>query len=292
MSKGSSYWSTATGKIGNTVVSIINGQRIERAYQPNVKNPRTKSQTLQRATFAAQVKFYKVATANFFKFAFEDKKQTESDYNAFMRNNRGVGMVMNRTAYLNVNYPAIGNRFMLSKGSLAEPKITNVLSSLVINVTNVTESQNATIGEVSTALISNYGLQDGDIVTIVKVHSEIEDIKDEPDTPTDWTIKQFVIDPSNTTKASTVSIDGVAVNIEEDKITNLVTVGDDQASGGTIIFSRKTTDGLKVSDSYLYLNDVAQTVYNDSLQTSFRNAALTSWGATEEAILEGSLVQG
>ena len=79
MSKGSSYWGTARGKIGNTVVSVVRGQRIERAYQPSVNNPRTPNQMIQRAKFFSAVEFYKEANKAFFKMAFEDKSQSESD---------------------------------------------------------------------------------------------------------------------------------------------------------------------------------------------------------------------
>lgn len=75
---------------------------------------------LQRAKFANAVKFYKKAVQNFFKFAFEDKKKSESDYNAFMRHN-----VMNSTLLMKGNvddayFPALG-RWQMSSGSLPNP---------------------------------------------------------------------------------------------------------------------------------------------------------------------------
>ena len=299
MSKGSSYWSTARGKIGNTVVSINKGQRIERAYQPVVNNPRTNKQTLQRALFSSQVKFYKAAMANFFKFAFEDKKQTESDYNAFMRNNRGVGIVLNRATYLNKFFPALGNNWMLTKGSLMEFNIRAVEGEDfpgVIEVNDIdTKVTNATIGQVSQSLITTYDLQAGDIITIVTINTKVDDITDEPTTAPAWSVKQFILDTADT---RTFTEAGFSGNVTMEKQTStesayisMISEATGDNYGIAVMASRVTTNGIKVNNSYVYLSAVLLGIYNQSLQDDYRAQALTSWGATGEAILEGTLVQ-
>ena len=301
MSKGNSYWSTARGKIGDIVISINKGQRIERAYQPVVNNPKTTKQMTQRAIFANQVKFYKHAVANFFKFAFEDKRQTESDYNAFVRNNRGVGMISTRSQYLDSNYPALGNRYMLSKGSLMEADkeglIDNDKMFAITLLDNVVDNEEPTIGDVSTSLINKYSLQQDDIVTIVFIGASIEDLDDEPSVPPIWRNIQFKVDESNTAKMTTLDncagaeiIAKTGSNPAELLITP-IGYAPDYVQGMAFIFSRNTTNGLLVNDSYVYLNTKGENVYNDSLQESYRAAALTTWGASGEAILEGSLVK-
>ena len=87
MSKGSLFFGNASGKLGQVVLSTMKGQQIARAWQPKVANPKTSQQQLQRAKFANSVKFFKRAQQNLFKFAFEDRRKNESDYNAFMRHN-------------------------------------------------------------------------------------------------------------------------------------------------------------------------------------------------------------
>ena len=294
MSKGSSYWSTARGKIGNTVVSINKGQRIERAYQPVVSNPKSKAQMTQRAIFAAAVKFYKHATQNFFKFAFENKKQTESDYNAFMRNNRGVGMICSRDQYLNNYYPAIGNRFMMTQGSLSEIVTTENVEELAIYLAP-TSSLNAdivdmTVGQLSTLLEANYGdLADGDFFTLVRVKSSLEDIKDEPTSAPKWTIVQIALDSTSEEKVTDFGFE-MANFYANEKKAKFFDTDADHFDSFAVMVSRKTEAGIKVGNSYLYLNDIAATVYNDSLQTGFREAALISWGSTGDTILGGSLV--
>lgn len=75
MAKGNLFWNLGRGKVGSLVLSINKGQVVTRQYQPNVANPRSNAQMLQRARFASCVNFYKRASENFFKFAYEDKKQ-------------------------------------------------------------------------------------------------------------------------------------------------------------------------------------------------------------------------
>ena len=299
MSKGNSYWSTARGKIGDIVVSINKGQRIERAYQPVVNNPKTDAQMTQRAIFAGAVKFYKHAQQAFFKFAFEDKKQTESDYNAFMRHNRGVAMIASRSQYNDNNYPAIGNRFMLTSGSLSEFEMSDDPDNLMIRCgvpSSITENvTDPTVAQITECIkISNADLQDGDIITVVRVKSNIQDITDEPTTAPKWTVIQFLLDSTSTKKMSEVGFSNAEIQVPSSKdyadILFFETDTDHLDALG-VVASRKTETGLLVNDTYLYLNDLGTTIYNDSLLDSFRAQALTSWGATGEAILEGSLVQ-
>ena len=133
MSKGSSYWGTATGKIGNTVVRVRKGVRVESAYQPNVTNPRSSGQVVQRGKFSDAVGFYKRAMANFFKMAFEDKKTNETDFNAFMRHNVSRGFVYSRQMVTGGEgaLPYIG-KWLLTYGSLYSPEVNSSASGITV----------------------------------------------------------------------------------------------------------------------------------------------------------------
>src|SRR5574344_1437068 len=130
MSKGSLYFGKASGKLGQIVLSNVKGQQIARAWQPKVANPRTSVQQMQRAKFANAVKLYKRATQNLFKFAYEDKRKTESDYNAFMRHNVERSMIVNRKSYDNPSFPALGD-WVIAFGSLGEMTCSQFDSSTV-----------------------------------------------------------------------------------------------------------------------------------------------------------------
>ena len=111
------------GTLGNTYLRrtrAASGKAVNVLAQKNFnpKNPKTLGQMAQRARFATAVKFYKRATRNFFKFAYEDKKANESDFNAFLRHNVAASVPMVKAQVDNESYPAIGNKWMLSQGSL------------------------------------------------------------------------------------------------------------------------------------------------------------------------------
>ena len=105
------------GSVGDVTFSRLKGQQIAKARNRNPNNPKTKTQMMQRSLFVSATKFYQQARAKFFKFAFEDKKLHESDFNAFMRHNVKNGTNMTKEAVQAYNYPALG-MWALSKGSL------------------------------------------------------------------------------------------------------------------------------------------------------------------------------
>ena len=300
MSKGSLFWSKARGKLGDVVLSQLKGQQIARAYQPQVANPRSTLQTDQRILFSNAVKFYKHATQNFFKFAYEDKRANESYYNAFMRKNAKVSMLPTRAQYLNSNYPAIGNQYLMSQGSLPSIPYTYNESAgeFQLSLGSVTSaSENMTVGEVSTAFIAAKFAQAGDIITIVFVSASISSIDDEGSAAPSWNIVQFIIDSSNTTDFSQyLSKQAHDLNIMAQKAgggTGTIMLDDGgSASGFCMIASREVTgQKLLVSDAYLINSKLANEIYTKSLQPNYRTAALNSWGRKSEAILQGSIVK-
>lgn len=287
MSKGNSYWSTARGKVGDIVVSTLRGQRIERAYQPNVLNPKTNNQMLQRAKFADCVKFYKHAINKFFQFAYEDKKQTESDYNAFMRHNTKASTYLLKSQVEGV-FPAIGYRYMMSQGSMSEPTIVNYLSGRpALSLPSLAVAgEDVTIGELSAALIADYSLRAGDIVTCVRILSSVVSLTSTPSAVPSWLITQFVVDTTSdeTLKSVNAAMGGAAATgmyLDSAARTSLAAYA--------VVFSRKVTgQSLKVSNSYLYLNQIGLDIYNASTAQSWISQVLNSWGATGNAPLEGA----
>ena len=300
MSKGSLFWSKARGKLGDVVLSQLKGQQIARAYQPQVANPRSTAQTDQRILFSNAVKFYKHATQNLFKFAYEDKRANESYYNAFMRKNAKVSMLPTRAQYLNSNYPAIGNQYLMSQGSLPSIPYTYNESEgeFQLSLGSVTSaSANMTVGEVSNAFIASRYAQAGDIITIVSVSASISSIGDEGIDAPSWNIVQFIIDSSNTTDFSTyLSKQARDLNITAQKAgsgTGTIALDDGGAACGFCMIASREVTGQKllVSDAYLINSKLANEIFQASLQPQYRTAALNSWGRKTEAILQGSIVK-
>lgn len=287
MSKYSIFWGKATGKLGNMVLSTVRGQEIQKAYQPTVLNPKSAGQMAQRARFSNMVKFYKRAVSNFFMFAYEDKSQTESYYNAFMRHNTNNGALLTKEQVKGV-FPALGYDVMLSQGSLNPAVINNLHTSNIptLQLASLTNgSADSTIADVSKAMYADYGLSAGDIVTLVIVSDNVTSLTATPSEKPTWYIAQFELDGTNTAKLAEkipymVPMAG-AIALDSEQRTNM--------AGYSIIFSSKTAgQTLRVSDSYLYGNKIAVDMYNASLTDEWRKQVLKSWGAGGTAVLEGS----
>lgn len=302
MSKGSLFFGNASGKLGQVVLSTVKGQQIARAWQPKVANPKTSQQQLQRAKFANSVKFFRRAKQNLFKFAFEDKRKNESDYNAFMRHNVVSSAVLDRMVYDNFNYPAIADNWLLSYGSLGEINADNEPSDKeIVNLLSLPlgtgEIANLTIASASKAFVDNYKAINGDFVTLVGVRSTVKTLTEDPSYSPEWHIVQFVVDTTNTgklveylekqdeTAESFFAMDGhVPENI-------IFEYSKDGCAWLGIILSRVTANGVKVSTSYLMPNYYAYEIYQKSLALPYRQSALNSWGRSSEPILKGGIAK-
>ena len=113
----------ARGKVGSMVFSRSAGEQITKAYNSSPRNDRTEPQMNQRTMFLSANKFFTHGQQAFFKFAFEDKKINESDFNAFMRNNIKNGIMMSKAAFEENTYPSVGE-WLVTKGSLPGINLT------------------------------------------------------------------------------------------------------------------------------------------------------------------------
>lgn len=290
MSKRSLFWSTASGKLGDIVLRTVRGETIASKYQPVVANPRSYSQMYVRAQFATAVKFYRHATDNVFKFAFEDKKRNESDYNAFMRYNAKRGCIMSKTDTENYPYPAYGQSWQLSNGSLPEI-IFNINGEIInINISSASTSDVGTIGELSTVFINQYGLQEGDFITFVLIQTPFGayDMWDGDAQPR-WYIYQFMLNPSSEEASSKIGLTFGTINDDQDLTITLPTgLGGTKGWAFDVIASRASADRTLVSPSYTKGNQT----WNENVANFEGEGAikmnLSSWGATQDAILKGS----
>ena len=303
MAKGNMFIGNGSGKVGNLVVATRAGEQITRVYQPRVANPKSYQQMLQRAKFANAVKFYKKAVQNFFKFAFEDKKKSESDYNAFMRHN-----IMNSTLLVKGNvddayFPALG-RWVMSSGSLPNAFSMEKTKSGGFAFVNDGIKANATIGDISSALIGQ-GFHTGDIVTFVLITSPVTNLYVLGLQQPQWLIVQFAIDPRDTRAISQANYlgsrygglggwDGNNLIISDDGKIQWAVAGvppswDHQMAATCCIVTRNTGSGVMATNTSLFGNAVFDKMLSDAEGTDYENEVLVSWGAREGAILKGSI---
>ena len=293
-----------SGKVGNLVVATRAGEQITRVYQPRVANPKSYQQMLQRAKFANAVKFYKKAVQNFFKFAFEDKKKAESDYNAFMRHN-----IMNSALLIKGNvddayFPALG-RWQMSSGSLPNAFSIERTDNSGFAFFNKGKMEVNTIGDISDSLIGQ-GFHTGDIVTFVLITSpvtyldfDLTNLYDSGLKQPEWLIVQFAIDPRDTRDISQAnylgSRNGGLANYEGNSLISgdgmIEWDGDfkDEMAATCCIVTRNTSGGVLATNTSLFGNDNFDKMLSDAEGTNYENEVLVSWGSRVDAILNGSI---
>lgn len=309
MAKGNMLLGMARGSVGDVTFYRDGGLQRARSRNRQPNNPRSSKQQTQRALFANCVKFYKLTASKFFKFAFENKKVNESDYNAFMRENLKRGVMISKTAFYTEPYPALGN-WLISRGSLSTIRNANdnntpePVFDLGVPYSSI-PSANITIGEISTAMVASGRYQVGDIITIVKYLSDGDNIPTAtPNAETDYlqtlfVYYQFLVDPNNSnTFASifpsvplffmtTTSTGNLAINYGYDA----ESAGEDWRAGytsATVIHSRNTSTGLRVSTQELTLNPrMTAAIETAATDANYRSAVLADWSAEGLAILQG-----
>lgn len=305
----------ARGKVGDVVLTRLAGEQVARARNRAPKNPKTTKQMAQRAALATCVEFYTRGVKNLFKFAFESKKPSESDYNAFVRANIGIIPVQSRKSMAENN--SVFGPIIMSQGSLTEPSFgfssTDQHGAIYCDPLPVDGSA-LTVGQLSKAIANLNGLLDGDIITIVAITGAddllVESLEEAVTANAlqrgkaiqKWIVKQFTLDFASTNLASTLGIfDMSGVKAEGERIPLLEAAFGDLAFGEeyscclAVIASRNTASGVKVSTSTMAMNTATKTASEVGTCNEWRQHVARTWNTSTsldvapENILQGSI---
>ena len=283
------------GSVGDVTFSRLKGQQIAKARNRNPNNPKTKTQMMQRSLFVSATKFYQQARAKFFKFAFEDKKYHESDFNAFMRHNVKNGTNITQEAVQAYNYPALG-MWALSKGSL-QPFEQSTEGNFFKANTGIVVPQDyqvpTKVGELSATLIQSNRFQVGDMLTMVQYGFSTVGGAPVPalaplndDYNTYFSFQQMIINTD-----STEALTKYDMGVQVDEVTHVLyitsnyEVYDERYVACCLIHSRQTANGLLVSDSVLLGSGLYDEAVKACADDAYIQQVLNAWGANEEAIL-------
>lgn len=289
----------ARGKVGSMVFSRSAGEQITKAYNSSPRNDRTEPQMNQRTMFLSANKFFTHGQQAFFKFAFEDKKINESDFNAFMRNNIKNGIMMSKAAFEENTYPSVGE-WLVTKGSLPGINLTYYTGSdpLIPKyiVGPASQGDQNSVAHLSRDLIRHYGVNNGDIITILTIVAKGSDSNNTPSVSPSirqrirWIINQFTIDTNSILKLNEIMTDGVEFFIHEasDQWGLIVPESESNISGACITVSRKTRRGLKVSTTKIVNNNQARNALVAGNEETYKKAVRASWSTSTRAILEGT----
>ena len=302
MAKGNMLLGMSRGSVGDVTFYRSGGSQRARARNRKPANPMTVRQQTQRAKFANAVKFHKQVTSNFFRFAYEDKKTNESDYNAFMRHNVGNSGFIGAKASKIASWPALG-LWEVTAGSL--PDINNVtfsnsdarISCAIAEVAG----EYTTVGQLSAALIAGNDWREGDIFTVLVYTATAASTLPTVDTETEHTAKsafcQFILSSTDTTPLSDVKVtigENDFLLFTDVGAVGLVGQGADAVKSfandlyqAAFIHSRNTAGGLLVSTATMVANKPQ--IITDALTEdgTYYNAVLADWDAAAEAVLQG-----
>lgn len=315
MSKGNVFMGMARGKVGDVVLTRLAGEQVARARNRAPKNPKTTKQMAQRAALATCVEFYTRGVKNLFKFAFESKKPSESDYNAFVRANIGIIPVQSHKSLAENN--SVFGPIIMSQGSLTEPgfEFTPVYNHGMLKCKELpANGSTLTVGQLSKAIADFNGLQDGDIITIVGIDCYSDALLESLEScitagqlqgsiaTQKWTIKQFTLNFASQALASTLGVFGLSEASEGDSYIVLdpdvfadVIADDNYSAGLAVIASRNTASGVKVSTSTMKLSDRAKTSSDFGTSNEWRQYVARTWNTSTslevapENILQGSI---
>ena len=302
MAKGNMLLGMSRGSVGDVTFYRSGGSQRARARNRKPANPMTVRQQTQRAKFANAVKFHKQVTSNFFRFAYEDKKVNESDYNAFMRHNVGNSGFIGAMASKISSWPALG-QWEVTSGSLPDITVSvpgvNKFFTADLGVTGAL----TTVGALSSALIAQGDTwREGDIFTVLLYRATGAATLPTVDTETAHVASagylQFVLNSADKTTLDsiTVFVGGLEVGIKVDEVDGFMVSGSDGTFTSVwdndllqcaVIHSRNTASGLLVSTQSMVANKPQ--VIIDSLTDggTYYNAVLADWDAAAEAVLQG-----
>ena len=304
MAKGNIILGYLRGSIGDITFFRAKGQQLSRARNRAPANPRTVLQMDQRAKMACAVKFYTQVGTNFFKYAFEGKKDNESYFNAFVKNNILLGGYIGKQASRVYDFPALG-AWQISSGTL--PEITapfpQSVNGVVFSVGTVSGTPLTTISDLSKALIGSDSSRwrEGDILTCLCYcatnYATLPTIYTDQGNRAYTAVWQIRLSTSNKETLPSIEFPLLDMSFDCQLDTNGLSFIGSSGSEYTnnlycfgLIHSRNTANGLRVSSSTLVAPQFPELLsVVSSPSGNYYNAVIADWQASEEAILQGVL---
>ena len=277
-------------QIGGMVLYNRNGETIARELAAQVSNPRTPAQMEQRIKLSNLVAVYR-ANSSWMRGASEDKKDRESDYNAFVSANVDTNEVALSKSDVASGAAVVGP-YKITSGSM--PVIETVLNgadlttNLFLGALAITGT--TTIGELSQALIeNNNGLAAGMQLSVVinlqlaAAGSGVPYIN--------VRAYEMILNPDNGELVTDVIPGGILESVgSTNKALGLLTtsLGDGAAA---FILSHTTGGNTRVSTQTLVFFG-SNATYRGYTSVTAHNAAIASYGEGIDTFLSSNTASG
>lgn len=267
-------------QVAGAVLYNLKGQTIQREKAANVANPRTTAQMDQRVKLANLVNFYRANKAWMAKGAFESKKQTWSDYNAFVSANID-GNEIALTKQQATEGQCIVSYYQVTKGTL--PSFVVQQNNDAVELVFSAASAPATWGDLSKALIASYpGIQNGDQLSIIRYINKMDD-NDRIYASVNPFEKNLDIDSTETLATLMAGVTFAATGA-----TFTPTFVGTNGVGISVCASRSVAGAIKVNDSFVVLYGL--TFYNDAITDAALQEAIASYGGSSVNFLDNGTI--
>lgn len=274
-------------KLAGAVVYQAMGQTRSRELAASVSNPRTVSQMNQRVKWANLVNFYR-ANASWMKFAYETKKQNQTDYNKFMSLN-----VSNSRIFLPKQIASQGgcvvDAYQMTQGSLGSIEVTPRTGNWTTNIFLSSAdglSSESTVGEVSQRILpANPAIREGDQLSFIRITQQTNS---STGVPFVVVRKYEVIVNSTDTRRffDFMPADYIAFGNSGDE--SFVSVLDSGLAGGFLLILSRTIGGktyVSTQSIIVANNDALIEAYSSS---NALQSAIDSYGESSEPFLTSS----
>lgn len=277
----------AKKRLGGSVLYQAMGQTRQRELASEVTNPRTESQMGQRVKWANLVNLYR-ANRSWMKYAYETKKNNQSEYNKFMSLN-----VASSRIYLPKDIANAGgcvvDEYVMTQGSLPSiefvPASNNVFTSNIVVGVN-TINANTTIASFShDVLVNNPGIKEGDQLSFIRMTQMTNASTGVPYV----VVREYevIINSSNPASLWDYLPDGY-ISQSSTGLTCLTVLGQAGKVGGfCMILSRTISGKTYVSSQRVILIGMRDYIQLWSSQTALQ-AAINSYGVSDDAFLSST----
>lgn len=274
-------------RLGGAVTYMMAGQQITRELAANVKNPRTPAQMQQRVKLASLVNFYRSMRQWAKVGAFSNKKQTWSDYNAFVSAN-----INTTPAYLTKQQAQAGCSvvapYVVSRGVLPHVQTTynqtanQFLSNIYVE--NDDDISILTLGELSASIIgSNNGINNGDQISIISV---IQRTSETGPFVIQRAYEMTLNTGSSTPMTDVLGNDILAAAEDSTEAYVLAHTAEEANMGCAFIISRKQGGKILTGDAQLALTPTATNFLTSYRTLDQLNAAIASYGQGDSNFLD------
>lgn len=274
-------------RLAGSVIYQAMGQTRQRELAASVSNPRTNDQMSHRVKWSNLVNLYR-ANRSWMKYAFETKKESQSEYNKFMSLN-----VSNSHIYLPKQVANSGgcvlDNYIVTQGSLPSIELTFDSDSFNTNLylpTSFTLLPTSTVGEVSRALISvNPALREGDQLSLIIMAQQTNSSTGYPYV----VIRKYeVIIDSNSVRLFTDYMPSRYIETyEAGGVAGISIVANTWVGGVVMVLSRTTGGRTYVSTQSIQTFGIDAMISSYSSQAALATA-IESYGESSDAFLSSN----